>query len=53
MLGSVINRKTCQPRAPRLTAATSSSAPRASMSGVSSRATTGNVTKAVAMTSPG
>src|SRR5437868_588905 len=53
MLGSVISRNTCQPRAPRLTAATSSSAPIASMSGISSRATTGKVTKAVARTRPG
>src|SRR5439155_159556 len=45
MLGSVISRNTCQPRAPRLTAATSSSAPIASMSGISSRATTGLVSK--------
>src|SRR5213083_1660023 len=53
MLGSVISRNTCQPRAPRLTAATSSSAPIASMSGMSSRATTGKVTKAVARMRPG
>src|SRR3989441_80715 len=53
MLGSVISRNTCQPRAPRLTAATSSSAPIASMSGINSRATTGKVTKAVARMRPG
>src|SRR5438876_11020981 len=53
MLGSVTSRNTCQPRAPRLTAATSSSAPIASMSGMSSRATTGKVTKAVARMRPG
>ena len=53
MFGSVIMRKSCQGRAPRLTAAISSSAPSASMSGISSRATTGKVTKHVAITSPG
>ena len=53
MLGSVTSRKSCQPRAPRLTAATSSSEPSASMSGMSSRAITGKVTKMVASTSPG
>src|SRR5437870_2904517 len=53
MLGSVISRNSCQPRAPRLTAATSSSAPIASMSGINSRATTGKVTKAVARMRPG
>src|SRR3989442_9958575 len=53
MLGSVTSRNTCQPRAPRLTAATSSSAPIASMSGINSRATTGKVTKAVARMRPG
>ena len=40
-------------RAPRLTAAISSSEPSASMSGISSRAITGKVTKMVASTSPG
>jgi hypothetical protein len=53
MFGSVISRKSCKGRAPRLTAATSSSAPIASMSGISSRATIGKVTKAVANTRPG
>src|SRR5262245_37552977 len=53
MLGSVTWRQTCQPRAPRLTAAISSSGPIASSNGMSSRAITGNVTNAVARTSPG
>src|SRR5262249_7121180 len=53
MLGSVTSRKSCQLRAPRLTAATSSSEPSASMSGMSSRAITGKVTKMVASTRPG
>ena len=53
MLGSVTRRKSCQPRAPRLTAATSSSEPSASINGMSSRAITGKVTKMVARTSPG
>ena len=53
MFGSVMRRKICQPRAPRLTPATSSSEPIASITGSSSRATKGKVTKAVARIRPG
>ena len=53
MFGSVMRRKICQPRAPRLTAAISSSEPIASISGISSRATNGKVTNAVARIEPG
>ena len=53
MFGSVTRQNICQPFAPRLTAASSSSGPIASMTGISSRATNGNVTNAVARISPG
>jgi hypothetical protein len=53
MFGSVTRQNVCQPLAPRLSAASSSSDPTASMTGMSSRATNGNVTNAVASTSPG
>ena len=43
----------CQPLAPSTRAASSSSVPAASMTGISSRATNGNVTKSVASTMPG
>ena len=53
MLGSVTRQNTCQPLAPRLTAASSSSGPIASITGISSRTTSGSVTNVVASTSPG
>src|SRR6478609_2770924 len=53
MLGRVTRKKTCQPRAPSVTAASSWSLPCDSISGISSRATKGNVTNTVAMTMPG
>ncbi len=53
MFGSVTRQNVCQPDAPRLSAASSSSAPWLSISGISSRATNGNVTNAVARISPG
>ena len=53
MFGRVTRQNICQPLAPRLTAAISSSAPIASITGISSRATKGKVTNAVARTSPG
>ena len=53
MLGSVTRQNVCQPFAPRVTADDSSSVPCACISGMSSRATNGKVTKAVARTIPG
>src|SRR5690606_6407873 len=53
MLGKVTYQKVCQPRAPRTTAASSSSRPWACISGISSRATKGKVTNTVASTMPG
>ena len=53
MFGSVTRQNVCQPLAPRLSAASSSSVPCCSISGISSRATKGNVTKIVASTMPG
>src|SRR5450432_2730790 len=45
--------KICQPLAPRVSAASSSSLPWACMTAMTSRATSGKVTKVVAMTMPG
>src|SRR5512140_997908 len=53
MLGSVTRQKVCQPEAPSDTAASSSSLPCACISGMSSRAMNGKVTKMVASTMPG
>jgi hypothetical protein len=53
MLGTVTSQNICQPLAPRLTAAVSSSEPIASMTGINSRATNGSVTKLVARIRPG
>ena len=53
MFGSVTRQNICQPLAPSATAASSSSVPCASISGISSRATNGKVTKIVARTIPG
>ena len=53
MLGSVTCQKVCQPEAPSVSAASSSSVPCACISGISSRATNGKVTKIVASTMPG
>ncbi|MPN41779.1 hypothetical protein SDC9_189334 [bioreactor metagenome] len=53
MLGSVTYQNTCQPLAPRTTAASFPSLPCACISGISSRATKGKVTKTVASTIPG
>ncbi|MNR45116.1 hypothetical protein D3C85_1639340 [compost metagenome] len=53
MFGSVMCRKVCQPEAPSTMAASSSSLPWACISGISSRATNGKVTKIVASTMPG
>ena len=53
MLGSVTRQKVCQPDAPSTSAASSSSLPCACISGISSRATNGKVTKMVASTMPG
>ena len=52
-LGSVMRHSVCQPLAPRTIAASSSSDPCACISGISSRATNGKVTKTVASTMPG
>ena len=51
--GSVTRRKICQPPAPSTRAASSCSVPCACISGISSRATNGKVTKTVASTMPG
>ena len=53
MLGSVTRKKVCQPLAPSTIAASSSSVPCSCISGISSRATKGAVTKVVASTMPG
>ena len=53
MLGSVTLQNICQPEAPSTSAASSSSRPCACISGISSRATNGKVTKIVASTMPG
>jgi hypothetical protein len=53
MFGTVTRQNSCHPLAPRLRAASSSSGPTASSTGISSRATNGNVTNAVASTSAG
>ena len=52
-MGSVTRQKICQPDAPSTTAASSSSRPWACITGMSSRATKGKVTKTVARTIPG
>src|SRR4051812_9794743 len=51
--GSVTHENICQPLAPRLRAASSSSAPFASITGTNSRATNGTVTNAVTRINPG
>ena len=53
MLGSVTCQKVCQPLAPSDSAASSSPVPCSCISGISSRATNGKVTKMVASTMPG
>src|ERR1039457_226851 len=53
MFGSVTRQNVCQPLAPSVSAASSSSVPCACMSGINSRATNGNVTNIVASTMPG
>ncbi len=53
IFGSVTRKNVCQPLAPSVIAATSSSVPLASITGISSRATNGKVTKMVASTIPG
>ena len=53
MFGSVTRQNVCQPLAPSDSAACSSSVPCSCISGISSRATNGNVTKIVASTMPG
>ena len=53
MFGRVTFQKVCQPEAPRTIAASSSSVPCASISGISSRATKGTVIKTVASTIAG
>ena len=53
MLGSVTARKVCKPEAPSVSAASSSTVPCSCISGISSRATKGKVTKIVASTMPG
>ena len=53
MFGSVTRKKVCQPLAPSTIAASSSSVPCSCISGISSRATKGKVTKVVASTMPG
>ena len=53
MFGSVTRQKICQPLAPSDSAASSSSVPCSCISGISSRATNGKVTKMVASTMPG
>jgi len=52
-LGRVTRKKVCQPPAPSTRAASSSSFPVACITGISSRATKGKVTKVVARASPG
>jgi len=53
ILGSVTRQKICQPLAPSVSAACSSSLPCACISGISSRAMNGNVTNSVARITPG
>ena len=53
MVGTVTRQNICQPLAPSVRAANSSSGPWASNTGISSRATNGSVTKAVTSTMPG
>ena len=53
IFGSVTRQNICQPFAPSATAASSASAPCSSITGISSRATNGNVTNSVASTMPG
>ena len=53
ILGSVTRKKVCQPRAPSEIAASSSCVPCSCISGISSRATNGKVTKMVASTIAG
>ena len=53
MLGSVTRQKVCQPLAPSESAASSSVLPWSCISGISSRAMKGKVTKIVASTMPG
>ena len=53
MFGRVTRQKVCQPPAPSDSAASSSSVPCSCISGISSRATKGKVTKIVASTMPG
>ena len=53
MLGSVTVRNTRQPEAPSVSAASSSARPCSIITGISSRATKGKVTKTVAKTMPG
>ena len=53
MFGSVTRKNVCKPLAPSTTAASSSSLPAASITGMISRATNGNDTKIVASTMPG
>ncbi|MNT12536.1 hypothetical protein D3C72_1474670 [compost metagenome] len=53
ILGKVTLQKVCQPVAPSTMAACSSSLPWACISGISSRAMKGKVTKMVASTMPG
>ena len=52
-MGSVTRKKICRPPAPSMRAASSSSVPCSCISGISSRATNGKVTKMVASTMPG
>ena len=52
MLGRVMRKKVVKPPAPRVSAAASSSDPWSCISGISSRATKGKVTRMVARTSP-
>src|SRR3977135_3350788 len=53
MLGSVTRKKVCRPDAPSEIAASSSCVPCSCISGISARATNGNVTKMVASAMPG
>ncbi|MNC58938.1 hypothetical protein D3C75_1087100 [compost metagenome] len=53
MLGTVTCQNICQPLAPSRRAASSSWVPCSCISGISSRATNGTVTKIVASTMPG
>ena len=53
MFGSVILKNICHPLAPNVSAASSSSLPCDCISGISSRATNGKVTKVVARMMPG